>query len=245
MVGKEDLTMKKLTLRLLVLILSVYLAGSIYPLLAHEVGHPPAPAPAPAPAPPRPPAPVPSAPSMLDTKGGPPPTLTPPSTTPSRSPCDSTRTTVSTPTGPDRENIQKQIEVQKELVKTYTRHAEQYEKTAAECRRRASGPITAETRKWLENHTASTATGYRGPAYQNAPPAIQKEMDDFEKLHPSRDGTQSGTLLFATVFGGGKKGLLKGQLIVEATRATQFAKQLRQKAQAAQQEAQRLENMLH
>jgi hypothetical protein len=74
--------MKKLTLRLLVLILSVYLAGSIYPLLAHEAGHSHAPAPAPAPAPPPAPAPVPSAPPMLDTRAGPPPML-PPTSTPS------------------------------------------------------------------------------------------------------------------------------------------------------------------
>jgi hypothetical protein len=38
--------MKKLTIRLLALILSVYVAGSIYPLLAHEVGHSHAPPPA-------------------------------------------------------------------------------------------------------------------------------------------------------------------------------------------------------
>jgi hypothetical protein len=62
--------MKKLILRLLVLILSVYVAGSIYPLLAHEAGHSHGPAPAPAPAPPPPaPAPAPAAPPMLDTKG--------------------------------------------------------------------------------------------------------------------------------------------------------------------------------
>jgi hypothetical protein len=71
--------MKKLILRLLVLSLSVYLAGSIYPLLAHEPGH--THAPAPAPAPPRPPAPVPTAPPMLDTRGpglpSPPVSLTP------------------------------------------------------------------------------------------------------------------------------------------------------------------------
>jgi hypothetical protein len=73
--------MKKLTLRLLVLTLSVYLAGSIYPLLAHEHGHTHAPAPAPAPAPPRPPAPVPTSPAMLNTKGEPPPVL-PPTPTP-------------------------------------------------------------------------------------------------------------------------------------------------------------------
>jgi hypothetical protein len=76
--GKGELALKKLVLRLFVLILLVYVAGSIYPLFAHEVGHSHGPAPAPAPAPPPPPAPtpVPSAPSMLDTKG---PQLPPPS----------------------------------------------------------------------------------------------------------------------------------------------------------------------
>ena len=235
--------MKKLIFRLLVLILSVYLAGSIYPLLAHEAGHTHAPAPAPTPTPPAAPPTAPASPAGLDNKGGPSPTFTPSSTTPSRSPCDSTRTPVSTLTGPERENIQKQIDVQKELVKTYTQYAEQYEQTAAECRRRWHGPITAETRKWLESHTASTVTGYRGPAYNNAPPAIQKEMDDFEKIHPKRDTDQAGGLaLFYAL--GGKRGLLKAQLGVEATRATRFANQLRQKAQAAQQEVQRLEKML-
>jgi hypothetical protein len=71
--------MKKLIYRLLVLILLVYLAGSIYPLLAHEAGHTHGPAPAPAPAPPPgpAPAPVPATPAMLDTKGAqlPPPPL--------------------------------------------------------------------------------------------------------------------------------------------------------------------------
>jgi hypothetical protein len=242
--GPGDLAMKKLIFRLLVLILSVYVAGSIYPLLAHEVGHSHAPAPPAQPSRPAPPVKAPQATPMLDNKGGPTPTPTPSSTAPSRSPCDSTRTSVSTLTGPERENIQKQIEVQKELVKTYTRYAEQYEKTAAECRRRANGPITAETRKWLESHTASTVTGYRGPSYQHAPPAIQKEMDDFEKVHIKRDTDQAGALFWGKALGG-DRGLLRAQLCVEATRATQFANQLRQKAQTAQQEVQRLENMLH
>jgi hypothetical protein len=91
---------KKLILRLLVLILSVYLAGSIYPILAHEPGHTHAPAPAPAPAPPAPPAPAPTGPSMLDTKtAAPPPTFTPSVT---RSPCDSSTSSrpMSTPTLP-------------------------------------------------------------------------------------------------------------------------------------------------
>jgi hypothetical protein len=235
--------MRKFIFRLLILILSVYLAGSIYPLLAHEASHPPAPTPAP-PSGPAPPVKPPQATPMLDNKGGPPSTVTTTITAPSRSPCDSTRSTVSTPTGPEREDIQKQIEAQKELVKTYTRYAEQYEQTAAECRRRWHEPITAETRKWLESHTASTVTGYRGPAYNNAPPAIQKEMDDFEKVHVKRDTDQAGGLALFWALGG-KRGLLKAQLGVEATRASQFAKQLRQKAQAAQQEVQRLENMLH
>jgi len=94
--------MKKLILRLLVLILSVYLAGSIYPLLAHEAGHTHAPAPAPAPAPPAPPTPAPAGPSMLDTKASaPPPTFTPSVT---RSPCESSSTDtgrpMTTPTQP-------------------------------------------------------------------------------------------------------------------------------------------------
>jgi hypothetical protein len=96
--------MKKLILRLLALILSVYVAGSIYPLLAHEAGHSHAPAPAPAPAPPPPaPTPVPSGPAMVDTKGPGVPLAPPPSTTTSRSPCDSTGSTgrpMSTPTEP-------------------------------------------------------------------------------------------------------------------------------------------------
>jgi hypothetical protein len=69
--------MKKLTLRLLVLILSVYLAGSIYPLLAHEPCPGRSSAPPPPPARPAPPVKVPEAPPMLDTKRqqGPPPPL--------------------------------------------------------------------------------------------------------------------------------------------------------------------------
>jgi hypothetical protein len=66
--GPGDLAMKKLIFRLLVLILSVYLAGSIYPLLAHEHGHTHAPAPAPAPTPPTAPTPPPSSPAGLDAK---------------------------------------------------------------------------------------------------------------------------------------------------------------------------------
>lgn len=62
--------MKKLILRLLVVILSVFLAGTLYPLFATEGGHSHGPAPGPAPPPPPPPtAPTaPSAPPMLDTK---------------------------------------------------------------------------------------------------------------------------------------------------------------------------------
>jgi hypothetical protein len=60
--------MQKLIFRLLVLILGVYLAGSIYPLLAHEVGHSHAPPPARPPGP-APPVKAPEAPPMLDTKG--------------------------------------------------------------------------------------------------------------------------------------------------------------------------------
>ena len=65
--------MKKLILRLLAVILSVYLVGSIYPLFATEGGHSHGPAPSgPAPPPPPPPSPTaPSAPAMLDTKGPP------------------------------------------------------------------------------------------------------------------------------------------------------------------------------
>jgi hypothetical protein len=66
--------MKKLILRLLAVILSVYLAGSIYPLFATEGGHSHGPAPSTPPPPPPPPT-APSAPPMLDTKG---PQLPPP-----------------------------------------------------------------------------------------------------------------------------------------------------------------------
>jgi hypothetical protein len=62
--------MKKLILRLLALVLSVYLAGSVYPLFATEGGHwhGPAPSgPSPPPPPPTPP-PTPSAPPMLDSR---------------------------------------------------------------------------------------------------------------------------------------------------------------------------------
>jgi hypothetical protein len=57
--------MKKLILRLLVVILSVYATGSIYPLFATEGGHSHGPAPS-GPAPPPPP--PPSSPAMVDTK---------------------------------------------------------------------------------------------------------------------------------------------------------------------------------
>jgi hypothetical protein len=70
--------MKKLIIRLLAVILSVYLAGSIYPLFATEGGHSHGPTPStpmPPPPPPAPPATVPSAPPQLDTKM---PPLSPP-----------------------------------------------------------------------------------------------------------------------------------------------------------------------
>jgi hypothetical protein len=74
--GKGNLAMKKLVLRLLALVLSVYLVGSIYPLFATEWGHSHGPAPSGPPPPPPPPAPTtPSAPPMLDTKA---PQLPPP-----------------------------------------------------------------------------------------------------------------------------------------------------------------------
>lgn len=60
--------MKKLILRLLVVILSVYVAGSVYPLLASVGGHAPPSTPAPAPAPP----PVTGGPPVTQL-GGPPP----------------------------------------------------------------------------------------------------------------------------------------------------------------------------
>jgi len=60
-----DLAIKKLILRLVILMLSVYLGGSIISLYASEQHH--APAPAPAPAPPEPP---PTAPPQIDTKLG-------------------------------------------------------------------------------------------------------------------------------------------------------------------------------
>ncbi|MEJ2673570.1 MAG: hypothetical protein P8168_15560 [Deltaproteobacteria bacterium] len=184
--------MKKLILRLLGVILAVYLAGSIYPLCAHEAGHSHGPAPSapPAPAPP----PVPPGPVQVDTKTGLP---TPQAGEPSG---------LSAPAG--------------------------------------GCSLTEADDNWLESHTAATVTGYRGSAYQSAPDSIKKEMDDFEKLHPARDASQSGFLAFATMFGGGKKGLRKGKFMVEITRTRAFAKQLRQKAQECQQKINELKSQL-
>jgi hypothetical protein len=72
--------MKKLTLRLLTLILSVYVAGSIYPLLAHEPCPTHAPAPTRPAVPPAAPPTKPASPAGVDSKTAPlrpPPSLAP------------------------------------------------------------------------------------------------------------------------------------------------------------------------
>jgi uncharacterized protein YukE len=238
--------MKKLILRLLGVILAVYLAGSIYPLCAHEAGHSHGPAPSapPAPAPP----PVPPGPVQVDTKTGLP---TPQAGEPSG---------LSAPAGgcsgcggggyqppmsdAERQKIQDQINQLEAQAATYNKYADQYDKTADELQARVKRGLTEADDNWLESHTAATVTGYRGSAYQSAPDSIKKEMDDFEKLHPARDASQSGFLAFATMFGGGKKGLRKGKFMVEITRTRAFAKQLRQKAQECQQKINELKSQL-
>jgi hypothetical protein len=77
--------MQKLILRLLAVILSLYVVGSIYPLFATEWGHSHGPAPSGPPPPPPSPPPTPTAPPMLDTKT--PPLAPPPPQAPGEGGC--------------------------------------------------------------------------------------------------------------------------------------------------------------
>jgi hypothetical protein len=239
--------MRKLILRLLAVILSVYLAGSIYPLFATEDGHSHGPAPS---GPPPPPPTTPSAPPMLDTKLPPGPQLSPPRDMGGGCCGGATQPTPSHPmvtesppvTDVEQQQIQEQINQLEAQAATYTGYADQYDRTADELAARVKSGLTAGDDQWLESHTAATATGYRGPAYGRSPDIIKKEMDDFEKLHAARDTSQSGVLAIGLL--GGKKGLRRAKFLVEIARTREFANQLRQKAQECQQKINELKSQL-
>ena len=187
-------------------------------------------------APPAPPPTAPPAPSPTVTAPGavardlPPP----PSTTPrvAGGGCGGGSTPAPPPSPQELANL-------REEVATYNRYADQYEATANELQSRINRGLTADDDKWLESHTAATATGYRGQSYQGSPDIIKTEMDNFEKFKGGRD---LGQVMVLAMGAGTPQGRRRSKFIVEIQRTRAFARQLRQKAQEAQQKLQNLES---
>jgi hypothetical protein len=239
--------MKKLMLRLLTLTLALALLAVMSTLYATE--KPPTPQPV---------TPATQSPPMLDTK----PELASP--TP-KAPLDLSGSGCEgcalAPADAEGDRIRKQIADLRNQAAAYNKYAQQQEDTAATLRDRLNEAkkgkqFTSKDAEWVESRTMSEVGGKRGKSYNEAPPYIQKDIDDYEQAtakHNVAYGIISGTMNTWAVLKKMVGYQTKDETLqesfrikwaIEVGRSTEMARRFRAKAQQLEDEANKLEDQL-